>query len=200
MLVPNIGTESFKSSQRGPAPVLTHPTSLSNGTPAHLLEPWEHQLLEDRSTGRIDALGGNSSGLGANRGPVGTLAAAILAADGARPGAESLRWLVRMRAAARGVPCTLRGEPCCRYRPCRPTSAPAGSGRACARSPDGSRGRWLHGFPGTRGPRPGDGEGHADTAWPEAPPGERGLALACCVLLFRRDSLPKGRICVRPLH
>ncbi|OBS66200.1 hypothetical protein A6R68_05260, partial [Neotoma lepida] len=67
---------------------------------------------------------------------------------------------------ARGLPCTFRGDqnPAVGVAlgvPPRPWALPL---RPSLRS---ELRRWPHGFPGTRGPRPGDGEGHADTAWPE---------------------------------
>lgn len=154
-----------------------------------------------RSTGSIDALGGDSSGLGVPSGSVGTVAAAILAVDGERAWARRPYgdWYGRFPPAGSrahsGVTGTLLSVlPLASHsvpgsaRACAPGSVPVVLAPACEPAP----GR-PYGFPGTRGPRPGDGEGHADPARPE-------LSLASFVLLFPRESLQKGRICGRLLH
>lgn len=49
------------------------------------------------------------------------------------------------------------------------------------------------GFPGTRGPRPGFGEGHADTVWPEPLSGQLGLSLACLVFALSQGYFAVGQ-------
>lgn len=202
------GTESCKYSQLGPAPPRS--TSLPNETLDRLLEPkiilyskidrrhrWaRRQLLRPGRQQRL-CLDRSSRHLASGRG------------EGR--GAEAARWLVRM-VPTRGLFCTLTGDRAPAgglAPPCRPTSvlgssahSPLSSARACARSADllgparpGPSASALvsPGFPGTRGPRPGFGEGHAYTAWPEPLSGQLGLSLACLVFALSQGYFAVGQ-------
>lgn len=48
------------------------------------------------------------------------------------------------------------------------------------------------GFPGTPGPKPGFGEGHADPAWPEPLSVQLGLSLACFVFALSQGYFAEG--------
>lgn len=116
---PNTGMESFKSSQRGHTPPwFTHQfIQWKTSSPSGTLRASSTR----RSTDRIDALGGNYSGLGVHSGAAGAVAGAILAVDGRGPG-RGVPPVAGTDGSRPRSPVHIQGgpEPCCRYRPRAP--------------------------------------------------------------------------------